>query len=460
MSIRVVSAILFYPRGGSAHAARALARGLAEQGLSVTLIAGSRGDLGGHADADRFYGDVQAVDFDPALASGAPLEYEGPPGTAPMHPSFEDRPDALDPVFATLGEEAYERQVRAWARELERAGAAHADVLHLHHLTPLNEAAARVAPGVPVIGQLHGTELLMLERIAEGAPPSWKHADQWAARLREWAQRCARLVASPPGAARASELLGVPPERIVPLPGGVDVERFTAHPVDRVAFWRRVLTEQPQGWRPGEPAGSVRYDAGAAATLAAGVVLLYVGRFTAVKRLDLLTAAFAQARERLTHQAGLVLVGGHPDEWEGEHPAELVARLEVPAVYLAGWHSHEELPEFFSASDAVVSASEREQFGQTLVEGMACGLPAVATRSFGPELIIEPGRTGWLAGDQDELIEAMVEVVEDPEERGRRGAAARTEVRKHFSWSGVAAELAAVIEEVLASAEPAPTVRA
>jgi glycosyltransferase involved in cell wall biosynthesis len=108
----------------------------------------------------------------------------------------------------------------------------------------------------------------------------------------------------------------------------------------------------------------------------------------------------------------------------------------------------------------VVSASEREQFGQTLVEGMACGLPAVATRSFGPELIIEPGRTGWLAGDQDELIEAMVEVVEDPEERGRRGAAARTEVRKHFSWSGVAAELAAVIEEVLASAEPAPTVRA
>ena len=34
----------------------------------------------------------------------------------------------------------------------------------------LNEAAARVAPHVPVVGQLHGTELLMLEQIAAGAP--------------------------------------------------------------------------------------------------------------------------------------------------------------------------------------------------------------------------------------------------------------------------------------------------
>ena len=59
--------------------------------------------------------------------------------------------------------------MRAWARALERAGAADADVLHLHHLTPLNEAAARVAPDVPVVGHLHGTELLMLEAIAGGA---------------------------------------------------------------------------------------------------------------------------------------------------------------------------------------------------------------------------------------------------------------------------------------------------
>jgi glycosyltransferase involved in cell wall biosynthesis len=460
MSVRVLSAILFYPRGGSAHTARALARGLGANGFSVTLVAGSLAALGEDSDARRFYGEVRAVDFDAALATADPLGYDGPPGTAPMHPSFEDRSGAPDRVFAALDDLDYERQVRAWARELERGGAAQADVLHLHHLTPINEAAARVAPHVPVVGQLHGTELLMLERIAEGPPTEWEHAARWAVRMRTWAQRCARLIVAPGGVHRARSLLDVPAERIVALPNGADLELFTRRPVDRTAFWTRVLTAEPRGWRPGEPPGSVRYTRPEVGGLRGSVVLLYVGRFTAVKRLDRLVGAFAAARSRTAAPAALVLVGGPPGEWEGEHPAELVDRLGVPEVYLAGWHGHEQLPEFFSASDAVITASEREQFGQTLVEGMACGIPAVAIRSFGPDMIIEPGRTGWLAEDEAELSEALIEVVDDRDERTRRGEAARASVRARFSWTGIAAELAEVLEELLAGTEPAPAVEA
>src|SRR6266545_2088737 len=54
------------------------------------------------------------------------------------------------------------------ARALSRAGAASADVLHLHHLTPANEAALRAFPAVPVVGQLHGTELALLRAIEAG----------------------------------------------------------------------------------------------------------------------------------------------------------------------------------------------------------------------------------------------------------------------------------------------------
>src|SRR5437763_2309985 len=111
-----------------------------------------------------------------------------------MHPSYEDRPDAPDRVFASLDDRAFRRQVEAWARPLADAGASCADVLHLHHLTPINEAARRVAPDVPIVGHLHGTELLMLERIAEGPPPRWTHAHEWADRMRRWARDCARLV--------------------------------------------------------------------------------------------------------------------------------------------------------------------------------------------------------------------------------------------------------------------------
>jgi glycosyltransferase involved in cell wall biosynthesis len=452
MAARVLSAILFSPRGGSASAARALARGLRDQGCDVTLVSGSRSDQGPHGDARNFYADARAVSFDSALASDAPLRFDGPAGTAPIHPSYEDRPGAPDAVFATLDDRDYERQVQAWCRELVLAGAREADVLHLHHLTPINEAAARVAPDVPVVGQIHGTELLMLECIDAGPPAHWRYAARWSARMRGWANRCARLVVTPSGVERTVELLGVPRDRVVALPNGVDTELFTRRPIDRRAFWRDVLVQQPQGWLPGRAAGSARYDETAVDRLVDGVALLYMGRFTAVKRLDYLIAAFGRAQEQFARPATLILVGGHPGEWEGEHPADTAARLEVPHVCLAGWQAQERLPAFLSAAEAIVLTSAREQFGQVLVEAMACEVPAVATRSSGPSAIIEHGQTGWLvdSDNQAELVAALTEAVDDPAERERRGRLARQVVRSQFSWTTIAEHLSIVLDDVIA----------
>ena len=107
-----------------------------------------------------------------------------------------------------------------------------------------------------------------------------------------------------------------------------------------------------------------------------------------------------------------------------------------------------ELPEFLAAADAIVLTSEREQFGQVLIEAMACGVPAVATRSLGPAAIIEDRRTGWLVEPDDEtaLATALTEVVNDTHERERRGQAAQLTVRERFSWATVAAKLATVLE--------------
>ena len=271
-----------------------------------------------------------------------------------------------------------------------------------------------------------------------------------------------RLVVAPAGVERAIALLGVPRQRLVALPNGVDVELFRPRALDRDAFWRRALVQQSQGWLPDQPPGSARYSEAAVAQLAAGTVLLYVGRFTAVKRLDLLIGAFARAQERLTTPAGLVLVGGHPGEWENEHPAQIAARLGTPNVFLAGWQTQHELPAFFSAADAVVMASQREQFGQVLIEGMACGLPAIATSSLGPAAIIENGRTGWLTAPDDEtaLATALTEAINDAPERQQRGHRARLTVGEHFSWSGVATQLMTVLEAVAGSAGHAPAIEA
>ena len=285
----------------------------------MTLLAGSRGDLGAHGDANAFYGDVHAVSFDPRSRAGA-AALRGPPGTAPLHPSFEERPGAPDKVFASLDDLDYERQVRAWGRELARAGADRADVLHCT-ISSRSTRPRRAQRRRSVVGQLHGTELLMLERIANGAPPSWRHAERWASRLRPRGRSVARLVIVPAGVERARTVLEVPPERAVGLPNGVDVElssriRSTGTPSGDASWWR-----SRRGWLPGESPGSARYREPDVERLAGGSVLVYVGQFTAVKRLDRLIRAFARARQRLTKPVGLVLVGGHPGEWEDEHPA-------------------------------------------------------------------------------------------------------------------------------------------
>jgi len=448
---RVVMALFFFPRGGSAYLARHLARLLPAAGWEVTLVAGSLGAPGEATHANGFFAgsDVRPVDYTDAAALPDPLD-----GDVPFQPSYEDRPGAPDRVFARVGDGAYERLVAAWEKALGQAGTGSADVLHLHHLTPANEAAARSFPAVPVVGHLHGTELLMLNEIQAGPPPTWVFARAWVERMRRWAGACDQIVVqSPDAAAQAEVLLGVDPARVTCVPNGVDVARFDRWPVrgdDRVAFWRRWLVDDPQGWDASGVPGSVRYaEADLDAFREGGPVLLYVGRFTAVKRVGLLVRAYAQARRRFRVRAPLVLLGGHPGELEGRHPLDEVADAGVPDVFLAGWRPQDALPGALNAADLLVLPSVREQFGQVLVEAMACGVPVVAVDAHGPATIVEPGRTGWLVppDDLEALAAALAAAVNDPAGRARMGDAGWHTSRARYSLEAVVAGVAGAYEQ-------------
>lgn len=456
--------LMFFPRGGSSQVARYLARSLPGTGWDVTLVCGSLGAPGEASHAPTFFDgiDVRPVDYTAAVEAPDPLRAD-----PPFHPSYEDRPGAADRVFANVDDDVFEHLVASWQRALADAGAADADVLHLSHLTPMNEAARRAFPHVPVVGHLHGTEVLMLRDIDAGPPAGWEHAAKWAARMRAWARACARvLVLSPDAVKRVPGMFGIEAERVVWSPNGFDPLIFDRRPLgtdDRLALWRRWLVDEPLGWEAGGEPGSVSYPVEEvdAAFGGGGPVLLYVGRFTEVKRIPLLIRAYARVREQFAVRAPLVLFGGYPGEWEGEHPMDVVRETGVEDVFLAGWRGHEDLATGLNGADVVVLPSVHEQFGQVLVEGMACGLPCIAVDAHGPATIVEHGRTGWLVppDDEDALAAAVLEAVNGEALRTALGEAAYTAARAQYSWPALAERVAETYAAAAARGGPLPPER-
>ena len=464
---QVLHGLAFYPRGGSAQVVRYLAIAQRNAGCLPLVVAGSLGRPGDLGHAPTFFRGLPVVsaDFGPAVRA---WEHGHDPMAepVPIHPSYEDRPNVPDRIFAAVSPALAEHQVRAWDRVLARTAPYRPSILHLHHLTPLHEAATQRWPDIPAVTHLHGTELLMMERIENSRrdrkrslPASWRYAGYWLARLRAVARRSDHILAlTPEHAERARAVLGVPADRVSIVPNGVDTDLF--HPIrldrsERLRLLRRWLVDDPQGWDTSGRPGTIRYSqADLGAFVHAGSprpVLLFVGRFTAVKRLPLLLRAYARVTQRLGPIAPLLVWGGYPGEWEGRHPCELGGRQE--GVFFVGWRGHDELPLGFACADLLVVPSVGEAFGSVYLEAMAAGLPVVACQGGGPEGFINADRArplGWLVPPDDEfaLAEALVEALIHPLMRQARGAAALALVRKRFSWANVSTAVSHVYSAV------------
>jgi glycosyltransferase involved in cell wall biosynthesis len=470
--------LLFYPRGGSAQVARYLSRALVAHGREVTLCCGSLGPSGALGNAATIFRgiDLVAAGYDDAVARW--LRGEDPMDAPfPMHPSYEPRSGVPDRAFPWVSPLQGERMAAAWARLIAGSDAmSTARLLHLHHLTPIHDAVVAALPGVPVVTHLHGTELRMLDSIARQEAPlaEGPHARWWERHLRAAAQRAVATIAiSPYEQERAVRLLDLDPDTVHCLPNGVDVDRFTPYrPSDEVrrALWLRWLVYDAQGWDEKTlTPGSVRYDErevlDAFFDPVSGEprpVLIFVGRFLGFKRVPLLIRAYARARARMATPVPLVIWGGMPGEWEGEHPHSVATRDGVDGVYFTGWRGHDDLPLGLSCADCFVAPSTDEPFGLVYLEAMACGLPVIGTASGGPPSFvnIDPGEPdGWLVPPDDEaaLTGAMVTALEDAAERAVRAANAGRHARERHSWYSTAGRLVEIYDECF-SARPANAV--
>ena len=187
-------------------------------------------------------------------------------------------------------------------------------------------------------------------------------------------------------------------------------------------------------------------------------VLIWVGGFYPWHDLDLLLSSFTLVLQRHPN-AKLVLVGDGPTR---QSVAQKVQQNGLrQSVLMTGAIAHAGVPEMLSIADIAVvpSAPVLASRGGTgtplkLFEYMAAGKPIVATALNEAAEVIQDGRNGLLvqAGDVNRFAEAILALLNDPEERVRLGQNARQQAVEQYSWEEYTRTLEKIYLNVLRDA--------
>ncbi len=163
-------------------------------------------------------------------------------------------------------------------------------------------------------------------------------------------------------------------------------------------------------------------------------VLLWVGRISPEKGLDILAASYAALRAR-RDDVHLVIVG------EGPHRERL--RELAPDASLLGVKTGAELAAIFASADVFLFPGHAETFGQTVLEAAASGLPAVVTAGSGTEdaMVRDMTALSVAPGDARGFVAAVERLLDDRELRARMRTAAREHAQAR-TWPTTFARLA------------------
>jgi glycosyltransferase involved in cell wall biosynthesis len=161
-----------------------------------------------------------------------------------------------------------------------------------------------------------------------------------------------------------------------------------------------------------------------------GLLIGWVGRLTRDKGPDLFLHAIAQLRPEFP-TAHYLMVGEGPYRPECERLITDLALGDI--VHLLGQRS--DMPAVYASCDLMVSSSRREGLPMAILEGMANGLPWVATSVGAVPIVVRDGQTGVLVppDNVEMLAKSLARMMRNTEERARMGIAARRLTESEFS---------------------------
>lgn len=169
--------------------------------------------------------------------------------------------------------------------------------------------------------------------------------------------------------------------------------------------------------------------------------ILFLGRFDPRNGLGTMIKAFTRIRrERGCDDTRLIVVGDGPlrSYYQRMVPADI-----APAIVWAG-RVNWDRPRYFASADLLCTPCNRASFGMVLLEAMSCGVPVVASRLSGFQLVMEHERHGLMipeATDADGFASGIQELLDSPMRRARMGCEGRRTAVENYSWTGLAPRL-------------------
>ncbi|MEJ2708560.1 MAG: glycosyltransferase family 4 protein [Anaerolineales bacterium] len=272
----------------------------------------------------------------------------------------------------------------------------------LTHAGPIQTSAllAALSGFRPLVSMSWGSDLLR--------DASRSAAYRWATRY-TLARSDALIVDCEPVRQKALEF-GMPEQKIVSFPWGVDLEHFS-----------------PANGRPAL-FDSERQDSGERT-----FTLLSTRGWEPIYGVDVIARAFVQAA-RQRPGLRLIMLGG------GSQAAllhEIFTRGGVQErVLLPGQVSQDDLPRYYRASDLYVSASHSDGTSISLLEAMASGTPCLVSDIPGNREWVEPEVQGWWFpdGDAGALAQTVLTALQTPDRLAQMGRAARRTAEQRADW--------------------------
>lgn len=173
----------------------------------------------------------------------------------------------------------------------------------------------------------------------------------------------------------------------------------------------------------------------------------YHGRIERRKRVDVVIESIARASEEVAVHGLVVGEGGELDEYRR------LAEARDATIHFTGFRR--DVPRLLSAADAALHLSISDTLPHSVLEAMACGLPAIVSDAASHTEQVEHGVHGLVvaAGDPEATGRAIVRLARDPGLRNRMGRAARERAVREFDRGRMVAEYESYLLEVLQGLE-------